>query len=354
MLTGALLGAGNIARNGHLPAYLRCPEVRSRLRITAVADFCAENLEAVAAVVPGVRTYTDPDELLALERPDFVDICTPPYAHRALVERAVRSGCHVLCEKPLATYLDDAIAIRRTVERHGAVLFPCHQYHYAPQWTAVRRALDANEVGPIRLGVLTVQRVGANAGNGSWQPTWRTEQRLAGGGILVDHGTHLFYQLHAVFGAPASIACRTERRLHGHGVDDTATVYLQYSRRVVRIHLSWAASARYSSHRYFGEWGEVALHDDRVTIRSATRERCEPFGDGLSAGSAHSDWFSPLLVEFADRIVAGDHRLDRLDEAVVTAAYITLAYASAARDGRPVPWKDPIEMATTETMVAAG
>lgn len=353
MLTGALLGAGNIARNGHLPAYLETPGLRDRLRIAAVADLSPANLAAVQAILPGVRTYNSPLELIREEGPDFVDICTPPYAHRELIEQAAQAGCHVLCEKPLATDLDDAQAAQRAAQRAGVVLFPCHQYHYAPQWLATRAALLGGAVGPVRLGALSVYRTGANPGSACWQPSWRTEPCLAGGGILVDHGTHLFYQLHALFGAPVAIACRTERRLPDSRVDDTATVYLRYPRRLVRIHLTWAADRRYTCHRYVGTRGEVACLDDRLLVRGVGGERALPFGAGLSQGSAHSEWFGPLLTEFADRMQARDLRSDRADEAVLVAAYLTLAYESAAAEGRQIAWRHPLTAAIGEG-VAAG
>ena len=355
MLTGALLGAGNIARNGHLPAYLGSDEVRSLLRITAVADLCSENLAAVRSALPGVRTYVDPEALIALERPDFVDICAPPYAHHDLIAMAASAGCHILCEKPLATDLNEALKIRDDISGRQLVAFPCHQYHYAPQWRAVRQVMESGEIGTITLAMLTVQRIGANPGNAAWMPEWRTDQRLAGGGILVDHGTHLFYQLHSLFGPPAAIACRTERRLPCLDVDDTATVNLRYANgRDVRIHLTWAAQARYSSHRYAGAFGEVALLDDQITVRSPDGERRVAFTEGISAGSAHSDWFEPLLVEFADRINGRDYRLDLLNEAVATAAYITASYASAAQNGRPIAWEDPLVAAMSDGYAAAG
>lgn len=342
MLNGALLGAGNIARNGHLPAYLNSPEVRERLRIAAVADPCPENLAAVAQVIPGVHTYADPGALFDVEQLDFVDICAPPYAHRQLIEEAVAAGCHVLCEKPLTTDLDDALALRRLLAGSELVAFPCHQYRYAPQWRALQGIIESQEVGEVVLGLLSVRRTGANLGVQSWQPVWRTQQCLAGGGILVDHGTHLFYQLHALFGPPRSIACHTERRLDRYEVEDTATVIMGYPHRMVRLDLTWAADERFSSHRYIGQGGEVACLDDCVLVRRHGTERRISFAEGLSHGSAHSDWFVPLLIDFADRITRHDYRLDRFDEAITTAAYITRAYASASRDGEAVEWVEPL------------
>lgn len=351
MLRGALIGAGNIARGGHLPAYLH-PELRDRLGIVAVADLCPDNLAAFAALVPDARRYRDAATLLQEERPDFVDICAPPYAHRALIALAVASGCHVLCEKPLATDLDEALAIRALVQGRGLVVMPCHQYHYAPQWLTLRSLIAAGEIGAVREADLLVERVGANAGVAGWQPLWRTCADLAGGGILVDHGAHLFYQLHALLGPPQSIACRTERRLPGYQVDDTAAVELRYAGTTARVRLTWAAAARRSTHRYAGTLGEVVCDDDAICVRGDRGARRIGFADGLSKGSAHSDWFAPLLAAFATRIATLDCRLDALDEAVMVAACISRAYASAARDGEPVAWCDPIP-ATAGSLAAA-
>ncbi|MHB8574961.1 MAG: Gfo/Idh/MocA family protein [Dehalococcoidia bacterium] len=342
MLSGALIGAGNIARNGHLPAYLESPGLANRLRIVAAVDPCSENRAAIAATLPGVRLYAEAHHLLDAERLDFVDICTPPFAHRRLIEQSLRAGCHVLCEKPLATDLGDASAIRSAAIEAHRVVMPCHQYHHAPQWLTLRRLLESGRIGEVRLATLNVLRVGANLGNGAWRPAWRTDGELAGGGILVDHGTHLFYQLHAVFGPPDEIACRTERRLPYSTVDDTATLYLRYPRRLVRLHLTWAAASRSTLHRYVGTLGEIACLDDHIEVRDGRGSESIPFGEALSHGSAHSTWFSPLLSEFADRIERRDYRTDRLDEGVLTAAYLTLAYASAAQGGTPLDWIDPL------------
>jgi predicted dehydrogenase len=208
--------------------------------------------------------------------------------------------------------------------------------------------------GSIRLGVLSVQRIGANRGSPGWRPAWRTDRALAGGGILVDHGTHLFYQMHTLFGPPVSIACRTERRLPDYGVDDTATVYLRYERRLVRLHLTWAAFERRTTHRYVGDRGEIICLDDEVRVCGDGGVRTLAFETGLSHGSAHSDWFAPLLVQFAERVARRDYRTDRLDEAITTAAYITRAYASAAREGAVVTWEEPLPAPLMDAFVAAG
>src|SRR5262249_30500029 len=159
--------------------------------IVAVADLSPSNLEAARAFFPAAAAYSSGDELLGRADLDFCDICTPPFTHTGLIERAAARGIHVLCEKPLAPTLAEGWRISEAVRESGIVFQPCHQYHHSPAWQAVRRLLP--RLGRIYYAAYEIHRTQANEGNPHWAPGWRTDQRLAGGGILVDHGAHVFY-----------------------------------------------------------------------------------------------------------------------------------------------------------------
>src|SRR5205823_4669159 len=127
----------------------------------------------------------------------------------------------ILCEKPLAGTLVDALEIAQVLRRSRVVYQPCHQYHFSPQWLAVKSLLPT--LGRIYLADYQVHRLAANEGNPNWEPRWRTDRDLAGGGILVDHGSHIFYQLRSVLGEPATIRATVRTLLHhGYEVEDTA------------------------------------------------------------------------------------------------------------------------------------
>src|SRR5262249_51426445 len=229
-LRGALLGAGNIALRGHAPRWMGDPGLVQDVEIVAVADLSSANRAAASKLFPGARTYDNAEALLAEERLDFCDICTPPFTHRPLVEAAAARGVSVLCEKPIATSVEDAEAIAKSVRDAGIVFAPCHQYHHSPQWQTVARLLP--RIGRIHLVEYEVHRTEANPGNPNWEPSWRTKRDLAGGGILFDHGAHIFYQLRSVLGEPASVQA-TVRKLHHsqYGVEDSAFVVLDYGDR---------------------------------------------------------------------------------------------------------------------------
>src|SRR4051794_2447633 len=137
---GAIVGFGFIAEKGHLPAYA----TSDQLEIVAVADICPARREIAAKALPGARIYESHTAFLDKEGRDldFIDITTPPYAHASIAQAALESGLHVLCEKPLATTVEDAQKLVQQADRSKRVLFPVQNYKHAPVIIAVRQLLD--------------------------------------------------------------------------------------------------------------------------------------------------------------------------------------------------------------------
>ncbi len=106
----------------------------------AVSDISADRREHARAAWPNARIYEDFRTLLDAEagRLDFVDIATPPSEHAAIAHAALERGLHVLCEKPLATSIDEARSMLREAVKSERVLYPCHNYKHAPVIKTVR------------------------------------------------------------------------------------------------------------------------------------------------------------------------------------------------------------------------
>ena len=329
-LRGALLGGGNIALRGHAPQWTG--PLADDVEIVALADLSPANRTAAEQVFPAARLYGKAEDLLASESLDFCDICTPPFTHRPLVEVAAGRGIHVLCEKPIATNLEDAEAIAQAVRSSGIVFVPCHQYHHSPQWQAVVRLLP--RIGRVHLVEYEVLRTEANPGNPNWAPSWRTDPALAGGGILFDHGAHIFYQLRSVLGEPATVNATVRTLRHSdYGVEDSAFVMLDYGNRLAEVRLTWAARRRAIRFQFVGADGELVGDDERLIVRAATTEEVS-FAEGMSRNSSHSEWYEPLMRDFVERVRGGDRSTGPLDEALFVARVIERAYESS-RDGRP-------------------
>ncbi len=332
-LRGALLGAGNIALSGHAPQWSR-PEVAAEAEIVAVADLSEANRAAAQRLFPAARSYASAEDLLARERLDFCDVCTPPGTHARLVTLAVEHGLHVLCEKPLAATLPEAEALAARVRASAVVFRMCHQYHHAPMWRAAALYLPA--IGRIHLAEYDVHRLSANPGNGNWSPAWRTSAALAGGGVIVDHGAHVFYLLREAMGEARKVNATVRTLRHReYEVDDTACVLLDHGDALARVTLTWAARRREIRFRFVGEHGEVTGDETAVRLSGPHGEEVTPL-QGLSEGSSHSDWFAPLFAGFVRGVRARDLSRADLDEAVYVARVIGAAYESS-RQGHVIP-----------------
>ncbi|HLF13424.1 MAG TPA: Gfo/Idh/MocA family oxidoreductase, partial [Bacteroidota bacterium] len=190
-LRGALIGLGNIALKGHVPAY-RHPAASGDLEIAAACDISPGAPGICRSELPGVNFYSDAGAMLAAEKPDFVDICTPPHTHAEYIRAGVAGGAHILCEKPLADRIAAVDAIAAALSGREIVFVPCHQYRYSPLWSSVASVIAGGRIGRVTLAQFNVYRTQADTGSPAGNPAWRTDRSQSGGGILADTGAHYF------------------------------------------------------------------------------------------------------------------------------------------------------------------
>src|ERR1700722_20078390 len=94
----AVIGAGFISSNRHLPAWRA---LDSKVQLVGLSDLNREMGRKVADQFGIRNSYGDAAEMIAQEKPDVVDICTPPATHAKVASIAVDAGCHMLIEKPM-------------------------------------------------------------------------------------------------------------------------------------------------------------------------------------------------------------------------------------------------------------
>jgi len=117
---------------------------------------------------------------------DGVIVCSENNKHRPLVEQAAAAGVHVLCEKPLATMLEDARAIVDACEAAGVLLMTAFPLRFSTPLVQIKEQLDAGALGEVYAFK------GVNQGE---LPTkhreWFVDPVRAGGGAVMDHTVHL-------------------------------------------------------------------------------------------------------------------------------------------------------------------
>ncbi len=186
---------------------------------------------------------------------------------------------------------------------------------------------------PLALAELSVYRTGADSGTSRDAQPWRVVQSDSGGGILLDHGTHLLYSLFDLAGEPRSVRAWTGRlRHHGYGVEDSAQLVIQFDDRLSTLFLTWAASHRENRVRIIGERGTIDWLGGILTLeRDAGRAAPQRVSHDFSAQldkRAYAGWFTALFRTFADALDRGEADA-ALDDITRIAAVLEAAYESA-------------------------
>ncbi len=330
MLNGALIGLGNIAVRGHVPALCTDKALQSKANIVAVFDVVESSREKMKDSLPDARFYTDIDALTANERIDFVDICTPPSTHAAFLERFVKQGVHAICEKPLTESFDTSRRLIETIGAKKVVFVPCHQYKYSPLWKAIHDISKSGEIGDVTFAQFNVFRLQADSGTAGWNPSWRTDKKHSGGGILVDTGAHYFYLTQYFFGLPRRVSANLRTLKHrDYGVEDTAVVMLEYDRTEVQINLTWAANSRANSVSVLGTEGSLMYDGQRLIQTDEKGAREIPMPD-ISDKSQYVAWYASLFSEFVRRVEDKNYSDDLLREAGNVMKLLDLSYRASA------------------------
>jgi predicted dehydrogenase len=344
---GAIVGFGFIAEKGHLPAYT----ASDQLEIVAVADICAARRQVAAKAIPGARIYESYADFLTKEARDldFIDITTPPYAHAEIARAALDNGLHVVCEKPLATTVEDAQRMIEQADRSKRVLFPVENYKHAPVITAVRRVLETGLIGNVHDVTLSTYRNTHARGVKEWNENWRRERRYAGGGLSRVHGSHSFYlAVEWLRSYPTSLSAKMVTR-SGFDTEDTFASSITFPTGLAVVHLTWTAGVRKVIYTIHGDRGAIRVEDDDIEVAVMGEPRAtaasgrhaweltskKVASEWMNAG--HAGWFGSMFGEFAAAMDRGDSVVPSALNALRCIEVITTAYESANDGSRERP-----------------
>ena len=317
MLRGAIIGFGAVAANGHAPAYAQSRAAK----IVAVVDRSEERRQAARKSIPGVETFGTIEELDGI---DFVDICTPPALHGEPIRAALKRGWNVLCEKPLLLDPAEVEGVRSLARKSGRAVVPVHNWKYAPIIRKATKALRSGAIGELRELQIETRRIEDCAAIDPAHPNWRRDPAISGGGILMDHGWHAIYLARHWFGEdPIGVEAQLHRA--ANGIEDEATLTLEFPKGRATIFLTWRAEQRSNTMRLSGDAGEIAIDDDTLKIG----EQTIPFESALSAGSHHADWFAAMLPDVLASFRSPENAQPSFDEAALCLSVIRRAYEIA-------------------------
>jgi len=344
-LRGAMLGTGSIAVH-HLRAWQAIPNVQ----IVALANRTRERALTYGNEfgVDSEHIYSDYRDLLANETLDFVDIATAPHIHREQVLAAAARGVHVLCQKPFATSVAEAIEMIHACDAAGVRCVVNENWRWRRWYRELKHILAANQIGTPRYArffmhsdIVLPRTDGTLPGLLVSQPYTAHMPRL----ILYEWGIHLMDVLRFLFGEIARVYARTSRISPLVQGEDLALVVLEFANGVTGvIDISWGSRApaeralprgHIDSLLIEGDAATIELdpyRDDAFVITTALGTECRPARGNITPTEAYQESYFNTQNHFIECLRSGAPAENEARDNLKTLAAVMAAYASAEQN----------------------
>ncbi|PCR88833.1 Gfo/Idh/MocA family protein [Natrinema ejinorense] len=282
--------------------------------------------------VPADARYETLAELLAEEALDALVIATPHTLHYEQLLATLDRDCHVLCEKPLVTDLEEARDLVHRADDTEQVVMVGYQRHVEPEYRYAKRRWEPDGSAPSFISAEIVEGwVDPNVG------TWRMEPSLSGGGFIYDTGNHVVDAVLWTTGlTPATV--RAEMDFEREGVDSRATVTIEFEGGQT-AHLSFHADTPRVAERLQGwdERGGIRIEGREWGRRSITEidedgSESEPY-----IGERDSAYENPRSkLDAFVAAIEGDEPVPATPRDALRATAVTEAAYESARTDDPV------------------
>ncbi len=266
----------------------------------------------------GFTPYCTIQDLLRDPSVDAVVVLTPSAHHFAHVSEALKAGKHVLAEKPVALHGTEIAELARLARDRGLVCMPAHSAVYRPTLQHARELILEGVMGsPYFCQATLVMPIASESMQG-----WRGQNALAGGGALVDSGTHRLYQIIYLMGRPVQVFAYTGHHKHLIEGEDLALLSLRFESGALGVVLqSWIShDPTFPELKVLGTEGTLDL-SDHLRLN----------GRPLLAQLSRQDSFNRMLQQFADCVRLGVLPLSTMEDAELTARIIDASYESVMR-----------------------
>ena len=310
MIRVALVGSGFI-QNVHSRAVQEHPNGE----LVAIANWREPSARALAERYGIPRVTTDFEEIVSAHDVDAAVVATPNALHAKQTIALLRSGKHVMVEKPMAMSVAECDEMIEASRDSGASLMVAHCWRFRDEVRAMRDRIAARELGEV----VKTRGYGVHA---NWGPSgWFVDPALAGGGALVDMGVHAIDTVRFLLGDPLPTrVCATVGTRYGdYAVDDDAILLISWSSGVSSVVESgwWhpQAGGLEADTEVFGTKGYARIWDP------------EPPTADYEHGS--QPMYTAQMTEFLDAIAEGRQPRPSGEDGRVVMQVVEEAYRSA-------------------------
>jgi D-apiose dehydrogenase len=262
---GVCIGAGYFSHFQY-EAWQRIPE----LQIVAFSNRDQARAAEITRKFGLRKCYADYREMFDAEKPDFVDVITPPPSHRAICAEASKRGIHIICQKALAPTSEEAKAIVADAAAAGVRFMVHENFRFQPWHREIKRQLEAGAIGELHTLAFR-SRMGDGWGANAYiprQPYFREYPRL----LVFENGVHFIDTYRYLAGEIARVTAWHRRLNPVIKGEDCALLVFEFGNGALG---EWDAN-RYnenSAHNPRYTFGEFLVEGSNGSIRLATDSR---------------------------------------------------------------------------------
>jgi len=329
-LKGVCIGAGYFSHFQY-EAWNRMPEVE----ITAMCNSNRERADYVMNTYGVKSHYTDYLEMLDKEKPDFVDIITPPPTHVEMTRESLKRGIHVICQKPLAPTMQESLEIKEIVDANDPRFMVHENWRFQPWYREIKRLLDQNVIGEQIFNVSFRMRMGDGWGERAYldrQPYFRDYPRL----LIYETGVHFIDTYRYLLGEVSSVYASLRKLNPVIAGEDAGFVHFNFVS---------GAQGIYDANRYNETNNKIPRYTFGELLMEGEGGSIRLYGDGrltiqqLGKGETHHDYhheninFAGDCVyncqrHFVDQLISGGAFETNVDDYMKTLTIQEAVYQS--------------------------
>lgn len=251
MLKTMIIGAGGIAEK-HVEAIKQMPNVR----VAGVYDIRYENARKIADMCNS-KVIEKPEDVL--DEVQMVHLLTPPSKRMEYAQTVIRAGKHVLCEKPIAVDMKDALALSKLAEENGTLFMTAFNMRFRPGYLKLQEDVVSGKLGDVIS--LWSHRIGPGSGFKSpLGDSWRTDPQLVCG-MTIESLSHDIDMIRGLGIEIASVFAKVRgTKPELPSFDNNAQVLFGLSNGATAvINASWSSHLPMSSRGIVGTKGTAVL-----------------------------------------------------------------------------------------------
>ena len=310
----ALIGTGGIAQT-----YAQAFQTSECCKLVAVADINQDSAKAFAEPF-GARSFADYKSLAENSEIDAVIISTPPDSHPEIAMYFMTRGVHVLCEKPLCLSINEAKEMIECAERTGVKFTMASKFRYVEDVIKAKSMVASGVLGEV------VQFENAFTAKVDMSKRWNSDKQIAGGGVLIDNGTHSVDIIRYFLGAIDEILALETSGTQNLPVEENVKLLAKTRSGVAAsVDLTWGINKELPNFiSIYGTNGTLHIGWRESRYKLNTSPDWTVFGRGYDKVQA----FRSKIENFAHAIRGKEELLIKPEDALASVEVIEAAYRS--------------------------